>query len=459
MTRANGGGYGLHVRLPSALLVALTLLLAGCDKLAQMVSEEPPREQQARSYLAKGRAALSKGDLATAQRLLEKAAALNPTDPEPQRTLGGVYEKLGEQAQAIFALKRAAELAPSDPGPRKELAELYLRSSQPANAAEHLKKAVDASGGEDTDLLRQLAFAQLRSGQVDEADAIAKKVNEASPGDADTMALMAEVLIAKRQEETAVQLLDQAVEAHPNSARVRTARARYFFSRGKVNEALREFELAAEAAPDDTEIGLARARAMAASGQTEEAAELMGKIVAARPTDLNAQSSLAEVLLLADKVEEAQNVAKAVIDKQPKNGRALYVRARAIEVQSADDPVRAINAYQGAIEGDPNQTEALSRLWRLYLKQNQKNDAISMLERLRILGEATADEDIELVGLYADTGINPVEGLKMCNEALKRDPGNAKLLGFKRQLEAKVPRAARPKGDGTGIQVIKGRGK
>ncbi|MGC4122376.1 MAG: tetratricopeptide repeat protein [Myxococcales bacterium] len=321
-----------------------------------------------------------------------------------------------------------------------------------------MKKAVDASGGEDPDLLRQLGYAQLRSGQVDEAEAIAKKVNGLSPGDADTMALLAEVMIAKRQEETAVQLLDQAVEAHPNSARVRTARARYFFSRGRVNEALREFELAAEAAPEDTEIGLARARAMAASGQTAEAAELMGKIVAARPTDLNAQSSLAEVLLLADKVEEAQSVAKAVIDKQPKNGRALYVRARAIEVQSADDPVRAINAYQQAIEGDPNQTEALSRLWRLYLKQNQKNDAISMLERLRILGEATPDEDVELIGLYADTGINPVEGLKMCNEALKRDPGNGKLLGFKKQLEAKAPRLNRPKpGEaGGGIQVIKG---
>ena len=76
--------------------------LAACEKCA--LQDELPREQQARSWLAKGRAAVNKGDLAGAQQALEKAASYAPTDPEPQRTLGDVYEKLGQEAQAIFEL-------------------------------------------------------------------------------------------------------------------------------------------------------------------------------------------------------------------------------------------------------------------------------------------------------------------------------------------------------------------
>ncbi|MGC4122377.1 MAG: tetratricopeptide repeat protein [Myxococcales bacterium] len=131
------------MRLPIAHLVAVGLLLSGCDKLAQMVAEEPSRDQQARTYLAKGRAAAAKGDLPTAQRLLEKAAALNPTDPEPQRTLGGVYEKLGEQAQAIFALKRAAELGSQ----RSRSAQGAGRPLPSLEPARQRRRALEEGGG------------------------------------------------------------------------------------------------------------------------------------------------------------------------------------------------------------------------------------------------------------------------------------------------------------------------
>jgi len=443
------------VRPTTATFVVSILSLAACDKLSGMLQDEPPREQQARTLLSKGRAAVSKGDYSAAQVALEKAASLNPTDPEPQRTLGEVYEKLGQEAQAIFALKRAAELSPNDPGPRRELAELYLRAGQPGPAVEHLRKAVEAGGGDaEPDLLRRLAFALLRVGQADEAETVLSKLDRANPGDADTMALLAEVLIAKRQEERAVRLLDSAVEAHPDSARVRSARAKYFYSRGKVNEALREFELAAKAAPDDAEIGLARARALASAGQAEQAARLMNDIVSARPTDMSAQASLAEVKLLAKDIDGAREVAEGVIAHQPKNGRALYVRARAIELQSGDDVVRAINAYREAIEADPEQTEALSRLWLLYDKQGQTGDAISTLERVVALGEATPEEEIALVKLYVKTGYHLAQAQHMAEEGLKKDPGNADLLALKRTLDAQVH--TRPKGN-FGVQVIKGK--
>lgn len=446
-----------HVRSP--LLIIVLLAVGGCEKLSQMVGEEPPREQQARRYLTRGREAIGRGDLVGAQQALEKAASLNPTDPEPQRSLGDVYERLGQEAQAIFALKRAAELTPGDPEPRRELAELYLRSGQPGPAAENLRKAVEASASPEPELLRRLASALLRSGQVEEAERVARQVEEMAGGDADILALLAEILLSRRDEEAAVRILDQALEGHPDSARVRAVRAKYFFSRGKVSEALREFELAADAAPDDTEIAIARARALAGARRHDEAVKLMDQIVAARPTDLSALASLAEVKLIAEDYDGAREGAEAVIARQPKNGRALYVRARALERQTQDDPVRAINAYRQVLEADPNQTEALSQLWRLYLQEGQKNDAIATLEQLvMVLHEDSPEEALQLAELYAETGINVPRGMRIVDQELKRDPGCGRCVAVRRALEHRQRTdGVRSRGSSAGgVQVIKG---
>ncbi|MFN7135384.1 MAG: tetratricopeptide repeat protein, partial [Myxococcales bacterium] len=238
---------------------------------------------------------------------------------------------------------------------------------------------------------------------------------------------------------------------------VRTARARYFYSRGKVNEAIREFDLAVQAAPEDPDAAMARARALATARRHEEARQAIDALADARPTDLNVQATQGEIKLLIGDVEGALDAAENVLARAPRHAKALYVRARAVEKnieETQADPVRAINAYREVIAVNPAQAEALARLWRLYLKRGERNDAMSTLEHLLLLGETTPEEEVELASLYADSGVNAQRGLRLINVALQREPGEPRYLKIKAELEkkAKLSRA----GSGPGVQILRG---
>lgn len=437
-------------------LVALTALV-GCDLIGKLSSNEPTPDQKARALAARGRTAYAAGQLEAASQLFEQAAALVANDPEPQLALGQIYSKLGNDGQAILSLKRAVELDPGNPEARTSLADLYLRQGKPEAAAEQLRKALETAGDQQANpaVRRRLADALLRGGNPDAAEAVVEELQLSGDTDPDTLALLAEILIAKGQEERAVALLDAAVSGGGGSAAVRVARARYFASRGRVNEAVREYDLAAEAAPEDVEIAMARARALATTHRFEEAAAALNTLVTARPTDSNAQAALAEVRLLAGDLAGAKEAAEAVLVRQARNARALYVRARAMEEEGGDDLVRVVHAYREALAADAGQTETLSRLWPILLRLGERNDAISVLERLLFSGEATQDEEVELAALYLEAGISLTRAKSLVAAALKRDPGNRRLEAMRRELEVKA-RNEPGRSRGGGIQVLKG---
>ncbi len=434
-----------------ALALALSaVLFASCNKLFE---EEPTPQQQFATFMAQGKAAAKAGNWEAAAKAFESAGAFaSANDPSPQLALGAAYEKMGNDLQAIMTLSSAVKMAPKNTEAREVLADLYLRHGKPELAADHLRKASELiPDGPSPELQRKLATALLRSGDLDGAENLAQQLDQGSPGDAETQALLAEILIAKGQEERAVRLLDAAVGTNPDSARVRMVRARYFSSRGKVTEALHEYELAYKATPSDAELAMAYARALAGAQRIEDAAEVVQQLLAARPTDLNAQAMLAEVKMLGGEAAEAKKIAEGVIAKHPRNGRALLVRAWAME---QEDPNRAVGAYRKVLEEDPGQSEALGRLYKLYLKRGDKAEAIAALERLQIAGDMTQDDELELDALYADTGINVSRARASLDQILKRDPGCVRCGDIKRELEKKS--RATGGGGGSGIQIIKG---
>lgn len=432
-----------------ALLIGCLLFSPGCEKLSGLFAAEPTREEQGRAALVRASEAVQRGELEAALGLYERASTLLPNDAEPALELGRLYAQLGNDGQALMALKRAAELNPYEAEPYSLMAELYMRQGRPEVALEQLRKVGGADGeGVPAELQRKLATAQLRLGELEDAEAIIDRLYREDPANADTLALYAEVLLARGEEGRAVRLLDAAVTASGDSVRVRMARARYFYSRGKVKEALREFDLAVQADPNDPEPAIARARALATAGQDADAKSAIDALVAARPNDLRVQAVQAEIKLLVGDVEGALYAAEAVLARQPTNGKALYVRARAVErnvEESGGELVLAINAYREVIAAHPGQVEALGRLWRLYQKQGDKNGAMVALEHLLMLGETTPDEEVALASLYAETGVNPSRGLRLINAALARIPGEPRYLKIKAQLE-KQRKPSKPKG-------------
>ena len=152
----------------------------------------------------------------------------------------------------------------------------------------------------------------------------------------------------------------------------------------------------------------------------------------------------------------ARATAEGVLSRKPKDARALFVRGRCLE--SSNENERAIATYRAALEAEPGHLGSLQRLWRLYEAGNQINDAISSLETLTQINQATGEEQFELARLYGETGLNASRGLRLLESAQK---AGAKMDGadaIRRKLESHAAHETHGGGGGdNGVTIIKGR--
>ena len=134
---------------------------------------------------------------------------------------------------------------------------------------------------------------------------------------------------------------------------------------------------------------------------------------------------------------------EAVLAKRGHDGQALFVRARCIE--ELGNAGRAIQAYQEALVAEPGQVDSLQRLWQLYEKEGRVSDAVTSLETLSSLGVSGPAERLELVRLYAGTGLNSARGI----ELLEGLPADAVPASTRAELEGQARHPA--PGDALGL--------
>lgn len=442
----------------SAAPLALALCLSGCDQLAPLFQKEPTREEQFVLKLTQGKAAAQAGDYEAAIAHYKAAAAFTVSNTTPTRALGEIYARLGDSRQALLSLRQVLVYAPGDLEVQKMIADLYLLDGNDEAAAKQLRSLVNASVGQpDIALVRQLASALIGSRQLEEARPLVERIEEAAPGDADTMAVRAELLLADGAEDDAVLLLDQAVRANPSSRSVRLTRARYFLERENAEAAAGELSAALSLAPGDPRLTFLYARALFDLGRLADASAVLEELLKARPADLRLQGILAEVKLADGNPAEAISLTESILAASPGDSLALFVRAHAIELSNPNTPMPAIGAYRQIVQLQPNHAQALHRLWKLLVDAGEKTEALTALERLLTLEQITPQEEVELAALYAETALNLPRAKRLIEAALKRDPGNARLLEISAKIKARMkevpPRSSR---QGSGIQIIKG---
>jgi tetratricopeptide (TPR) repeat protein len=176
------------MRKLSALVCLALLALLGCQKSwseqkvgtgrAERPSHPKPEVEQARpepepkilpeTYLAAGRLAETRGDLALAVAVYRKAIALNHDCVEGYNCLGLALDALGEYKQGEEAFLKAIVLAPDKAYLRNNLAFSYMRQGRWKDAESMLRKALELQ----PDFARariNLAMVFAQGGQYDRA--------------------------------------------------------------------------------------------------------------------------------------------------------------------------------------------------------------------------------------------------------------------------------------------------
>lgn len=404
--------------------------------------EEERRVRTTAQILAEGRAELAKNRPDRAVPYFKEAINTSPGDVDPYIQLAEAYRLAGNEPGAILTLKQAEEVAGgNDPSLKRARADMHLKLHQYKAAITEFVALRDMGILTD-DELRMVALLLAHDGRVADAYATIDPILRRSPDDPPTKTVEAEILLIEGKELEAAKLMDSLITATPDLTPARILRARYFITNVQLEAADQDLLAVKAADQKSLEVVTFRSRVLNALRRHDEAGKLVEPLLEEDPRNPVLLSLLAETRLLQERGVDAQVLIDKALGENAKFAPALYVRGRSLELGGNLDT--AVSDYETAIRSDPTYAPPLSRLWALYLKRKETGEAMSTLERLLFMGEATAREKIELVKLYTDTGANLQRAKTLITEALRREPKNGEYL----KLKARIDRALAPKQPG-----------
>lgn len=200
------------------------------------------------------------GNLDAAERLLERAVALEP-GVELLNNLGNLRQARGEFAAARPLFERALALRPNDPVAHSNLGNLCAAEGHTDEAIAHFAAALRAKP-EFPSVLFNLANTLAQTGRFADAATRYEHALRLEPNDVEARANYSAVLAALNRPDDALAQIREAVRRRPEHAALRNACGVTLARAGRLREALTEFETAARLAPENAEF--ARNAALAA---------------------------------------------------------------------------------------------------------------------------------------------------------------------------------------------------
>lgn len=423
------------------LVLAVLAPVAGCKDPDRQAAEQTTKTWH--DKVQEGRELMDQGLAAQAANAFKEASAAAPEDPLPLLLLAEALREAGNDGAAILAMKQAAQLSDKgDEAVRRQLIELYRRSGNSTEAIRVLQTLQAKNELKDDEVLL-LAHLQAEAGRVEDAFKTLEVIQKAHPDDPDAKVVEAEALMLSGDELLAAKLMDRLVSDAPHSAPVRALRARYFLSSGLPDIADKELAEVPAPASSSADIVILHARVLNALRRGTDAEAALSALIDREPRNADALGMMAETELMLGKADEAHAYVEKALALRPRSARALYVRGRAFEAQG--DGKSAADNYEQALQSDPSFAPALSRVWPIYLHQGNKLDAMTALEKLFFMREATIAEKAQLADLYAQHKVNVNRGRKLIAQAIEHDPVNGRYKSIRDAL-AKLSSGTAPKG-------------
>ncbi len=231
--------------------------------------------------------------LREAQAFLEAALEINGRDAVALKYLALVFEAQGRRAQARLLLERAAALNPTDP-------ELLagLRRTSPTGSAPQPERIASlqrrlASRPADTALRATLARALLDAGRPAEALRTIEQAPAAQQSEPRLLELRAEALLLLMRDEEAAEAYRQLVRVAPQHWQAHANLARLLAERDP-QAALEHARIAARLRPDDVRVQVNLAEALAINDRRAEALRLYRRLLERIPASDPLRAAIAD---------------------------------------------------------------------------------------------------------------------------------------------------------------------
>lgn len=367
----------------------------------------------------------------------QKAARLDPKDPEAHWILATIYLRSAEGKQrqqttdtvrqAVKELELMKEAAPNDQRAFFTLGQCYMQLGQPDNAIAALERwqvlVPDSDQG-------YVAIAQYyeRQGKEDKVIEYLKKAVESQPESVQTMAMLAGMYSKAKREKEAIPLYKKIIELTGGNAELKRQLATALLENGEPAEAVQLLTQLAKENPQDTSVKITMARAQVDQRQFPEAIETLKSLVAGDPEDIEALFYLGNAYEQSGQPAEAVKVFTKLVQQSQtgsedaKKNAPLFQQHLALSYQDMGEYPKAIAIYEDMAKSDPSPRTYFA-LINAYRIDKQFDKALSLGKQQ--FEKNPKDENLSLVyaRTLADSG-KIKEGADILDKMIAASPAN-----------------------------------
>lgn len=329
-------------------------------------------------------AALSAGDLARAENLLQTILRATPLDVHAMNLLAIVRVEQKRESDAETLFKQAIAIKPAFAGAQAGLGLLYAQEDKPELAIPPLQAALKLDPGRKDvqavliSIWRRQAHDAVEHNDLEKALALLIDARKLTPTDADVQYEFGMVALRMSLFSDAIDAFDQTLKLRPDDPFALYGLGRAKLSVSRFDDAQHAFARYVRLRPEDASGHYALGFSLQALEQTPDARVEYERSIALQPLQTESYFQLALLALEAADLERAAQQLKHVLDRAPQHAGALTAlgRVRFQEKQYAD----AAALFQKAIASNPNLREAHYYLGLADARLGRKEDAEKELQ-------------------------------------------------------------------------------
>ena len=166
-------------------------------------------------------------------------------------------------------------------------------------------------------------------------------------------------------------------------------------------------------------------------GRREDAVDLLNRVIDLQPNNRDALGRLRRLYLADERWEDVVNVVTSEIDlsTDPEEQLGLYENLGVIWGERLDDEMRSLEAWQSALNIDPNYLPALEAMRDLHGRRSDYFELSNTLEKMLAHAELSDERKLELwieqADIQGDMLMQPEDAIVAWNNVMLLDPGNA----------------------------------
>lgn len=240
----------------------------------------------------------------------------------------------------------------------------------------------------------------------------------------------------------ALDVLNQALEEHPRYAFLHFLKAQTLAKKANLTDAIISCKKALSLDPGLQNAQIFLAQLYIANQQYRQATSLLEDILADDPSREEAYPLLAHQYVAIGETKKAIKTMERLLQQQPESVLA-YLYIASVYERELKDYTRALEAYEKAYQLDPENSNILHTIARLYLSLENWQEALKRYEKIEELNPNDLSASLRIALIYYEAG-KFEEATKKFQFLLKKNPKSDNVrfyLGVLYQSIEKYPEA------------------